>query len=594
MNLDDLQFNNDEERRKYLSDLARLKKIREENKVIREGNFIFDEKPDDGIYSGEIEVKLPDIDSFDSFDDSQENNSFYENENNYYEIEEEAYERGYEAALKASGVHSRNEDQKKDRKHDRKEKDNSKRTKKSDKDKSIKHKRKADKHNKYYDIDMEDEEPRKKSKWWLWLLLAVLILLFGFIVYNMFFHKTQQEGFYTVAVFGVDSRDGNLDKGALSDVNIIARVDMATGEIKLVSCYRDTYVRIADDDTYHKFNEAYFRGGSERALWMIEDNLDIKVDDYATFNWKAVADTINILGGIDVEISDSEFAYINGFITETVNSTGIGSYQLNSAGMQHLDGIQAVAYARLRLMDTDYNRTERQRKVIALTMEKAKQADFATLNCILETVLPEIRTSVTLDDMIPFAKDIKKYYIGETCGWPYQKTGMDVGNRGDCVVPVTLETNVCALHQFLWPEIEYTPSDHVLHSSNHIAEITGQYSEGGTEIKIDNLDGRIGNNNPAVLQVDAPVETAPAETMPEQSAPAATLTVEETGEPVTGVDGGPGATEEITESETESTEETAAPSSEAEITEESASVPETEITQTVPGNIEVIEMSESE
>ena len=82
----------------------------------------------------------------------------------------------------------------------------------------------------------------------------------------------------------------------------------------------------------------------------LEENLDIKIDDYATFNWKSVAEAINILGGIDLEITPAEFKYINGFITETVNSTGIGSYQLEQAGMNHLDGVQAVAYSRLRLM----------------------------------------------------------------------------------------------------------------------------------------------------------------------------------------------------------------------------------------------------
>lgn len=95
-----------------------------------------------------------------------------------------------------------------------------------------------------------------------------------------------------------------------------------------------------------------------------------KIDDYAAFNWKAVAEAINVLGGIDLEITPAEFKYINGFITETVNSTGIGSTQLKQAGANHLDGVQAVAYSRLRLMDTDFQRTERQRKVIALALEK--------------------------------------------------------------------------------------------------------------------------------------------------------------------------------------------------------------------------------
>lgn len=98
---------------------------------------------------------------------------------------------------------------------------------------------------------------------------------------------------------------------------------------------------------------------------------------------------INILGGIDVEITKSEFYYINAFISETVKATGVASTQLKSAGMNHLDGVQAVAYGRLRLMDTDYARTERQRKVISLAFEKMKKADWATINNIVQTVFPQ-------------------------------------------------------------------------------------------------------------------------------------------------------------------------------------------------------------
>lgn len=138
-------------------------------------------------------------------------------------------------------------------------------------------------------------------------------------------------------------------------------------------------MQVSAEGKYHKINQAYFDGGHKQAVDALERNLDLQIDDYATFNWKAVADAITILGGIDIDISDSEFGYINGFITETVNSTGLGSHQLEHAGTNHLDGVQAVAYARLRLMDTDYNRTARQRLVLSLAMEKAKQADPKTL-----------------------------------------------------------------------------------------------------------------------------------------------------------------------------------------------------------------------
>ncbi len=284
-------------------------------------------------------------------------------------------------------------------------------------------------------------------------------------------HK-EQPGYYTVAVFGVDSRSGTVGKEALSDVNIIARIDMKTGEIRLVSLYRDTYAQIDEEGKFHKLNEAYFRGGPDAAVRAVEMNTDVGIDDYAAFNWKAIVDAINILGGIDLEITDAEFKYINAFITETVNVTGVGSYQLEHAGQNHLDGVQAVAYARLRLMDTDFNRTERQRKVVRLAFEKAKEADFLKLNNILVTVMPQISTSVSMADLIPFARNISYFHLGEAAGFPFEKQLKNVGKL-DCVIPVTLESNVRALHEFLYPDKEYTPSKRLQAINERIIADTG-------------------------------------------------------------------------------------------------------------------------
>ena len=264
---------------------------------------------------------------------------------------------------------------------------------------------------------------RRKKGRWKGILLLLLVALIGYGAW-LFLHKPT--GYWNIAVFGVDSRDGNT-KNALADVQMICSIDRATGEIRLISVYRDTYLKINSEGTYHKINEAYFKGGHKQAVSALEENLDIKIDDYATFNWKSVAEAINILGGIDLEITPAEFKYINGFITETVNSTGIGSYQLEQAGMNHLDGVQAVAYSRLRLMDTDFQRTERQRKVVELALAKAKQADLSTLTSLAGYMVQEISTSVGVDDVLPLAKDIGKYHIGETAGFPFSRQTMKIG-----------------------------------------------------------------------------------------------------------------------------------------------------------------------
>ena len=209
-------------------------------------------------------------------------------------------------------------------------------------------------------------------------------------------------------MFGLDSRDGSTGKGSQSDVIMIANLNRETGEIKLVSVFRDTYLNVNDKNTYNKINAAYAQGGPEQAVKALNKNLDLNITHYVAFNWKAVATAINILGGVDIDISKSEFYYINAFITETVKGTGIGSVQLKSAGVNHLDGVQAVAYGRLRLMDSDYARTERQRLVIQKAFEKAKKADFATLNSLVGNMSAMCATNINVNDLTSDGEEYHK------------------------------------------------------------------------------------------------------------------------------------------------------------------------------------------
>lgn len=270
---------------------------------------------------------------------------------------------------------------------------------------------------------------------------------------------------WTIAGFGLDSRNPENLKNGNSDVIILFDMNGKTGAIKMVSVYRDTCMNIGNGK-YRKANAAYATGGPKQAVQMLNENLDVEIDDYVAVTWKSVADAINILGGVDLEVTKSEFRYINAFITETVKSTGIGSYQLKAPGMQHLDGVQAVAYCRLRLMDNDFKRTERQQKVLQLVLEKAKHADFATLNNIIETVFPQTASSIDTDDLLAAAKNIMKLHIAETQGFPTQYSCKNIG--GDYVFPESLADNVSILHEFLYDSIKYQVSGRVKEISDAI------------------------------------------------------------------------------------------------------------------------------
>lgn len=356
-------------------------------------------------------------------------------------------------------------------------------------------------------VKLKARRKKKRKIWFILLEIAVLIGILCFAGYsyissrldlmqrlpwnpdeikNVEISEEKQEqmsGYWTIAVFGVDSRNSSVGKGNNSDVNILCNIDQGTGEIRLVSVYRDSYLNISDKNTYNKINAAYMQGGPEQVVKALNRNLDIDIDDYATFNWKAVADAINILGGIDVEITKSEFYYINAFISETVKATGVASTQLKSAGMNHLDGVQAVAYGRLRLMDTDYARTERQRKVISLAFEKMKKADWATINNIVQTVFPQVATSIEINDLLKIGRNITRYHLTETTGFPSELREKKMGRKGACVIPQTLESNVIELHHFLFGDEEYTPTETVRTISQKIVSDTGDHGTKQAETK---------------------------------------------------------------------------------------------------------------
>lgn len=321
----------------------------------------------------------------------------------------------------------------------------------------------------------------------------------------------KMEKYTTIAVFGVDARDNkSLGKGTLADVSMICNINNETGEIRIVSVYRDSYLDVNGKEKFNKINAAYALGGPSQAVAALNRNLDMNIQDFVTLNWKGVADAINILGGVDLEVTEREFRDINGLITETVETTGVGSVHLKAPGYQHLDGIQAVAYTRIRKIDTDYKRTERQREVLGLLMQKAKTADIGTLLRLVDIIFPQVMTSLSNTEIISLAKDISKYHIGETAGFPFDKNEKIMGKAGDCVIPLGLAQNVSQLHKFLYENEEYQVSNTVLRLDQLIKDATG-YGEPGTPTKA------VVKTTSAAKATTAPPKTT-QETTPEETA----------------------------------------------------------------------------
>ena len=281
-------------------------------------------------------------------------------------------------------------------------------------------------------------------------------------------------GYRNIAIYGVDSRDSDLGEGNRSDCIIIASINNDTKEINLISVYRDTYVDI-DGYGLDKITHAYAYGGPELALKTLNENLDLNVTEFVTVNFDAVADAVNALGGIEINIESDEVEALNSVISDTSKHTGMTSDFITEPGIQTLDGVQAVSYARIRHTDGgDYRRTERMRTVIEAMFEKLKTKSLGEINDLADQILPEIYTNIGPDEIIMLAPTILQYEINESIGWPYDVEGITLDLWYG--VPVTLESNVKELHMEAFGEESYTPSEAVQEISDRIIERTG-YSE---------------------------------------------------------------------------------------------------------------------
>lgn len=274
-------------------------------------------------------------------------------------------------------------------------------------------------------------------------------------------------GFEIVALVGLDTRDAS--ELANSDTMIFACINHDERYVKLFSLYRDTLLNIGND-TYRKANAAYCSGGPEKFLSMINLNLDLNVTKFVTTNFNALADTIDILGGLDLDLTREELIHMNNYNVETSKVCGKEyeaipvpddvSFDGARTRTFHLNGTQAVSYARIRYTaGWDYKRTERQRLLLYKIRDKVVTAGIPVILKICNAVFPQITTNLENDEIIQMARYCIFYDIIGSEGFPYDKQGLDVDGM-DAVVPMNLESNVVKLHEYIYPGVAYTPSEH--------------------------------------------------------------------------------------------------------------------------------------
>ena len=350
-------------------------------------------------------------------------------------------------------------------------------------------------------------KPRKKSKKILFILEIVVLLLFigGLYVYGQISAKLdkldiretdlaeqdivtndqapQMTGYTTYALFGLDHRSKNEKLNTEnSDTIIIASINNDTKAVKLVSVYRDTLLNVKDD-TYSKANSAYALGGPTQAVSMLNTNLDLNITDYVAIDFNALVTVVDCLGGLDIPLSYAEIVHMNNYCVETSEETGKSYTPVELpdpkpedeeaiVGTYHLNGVQATSYCRIRYTASlDMGRTERQRRVIQMIVDKAKKAGLSTIFDIMDQVFPMVTTSVSKTEILKMIPTVIGYSIDETTGFPTDYKFATV--KGSVIVPTTLESNVLKVHQFLYGNTNYSPTQDVLNKSAQIINIAG-------------------------------------------------------------------------------------------------------------------------
>lgn len=289
--------------------------------------------------------------------------------------------------------------------------------------------------------------------------------------------ETTMKGYRNIALFGVDSTTGALTKNTRSDTIMIASINQDTGECKLVSVYRDTYLNLSND-SYNKCNAAYAKGGPEQAINMLNMNLDMNITDFVTVGFAGLTDAIDALGGVMIDVDDSEISHLNNYQLCIAEDLKRDYKKVEQTGYQRLDGLQATGYCRIRYTaGDDFKRAERQREVLLAVADEAKKANLTTLTETAQNVFDEVYTSLDLSEIVDMLGNVGSYYISDHSGFPQEgmRDTATIGSKGSCVVPLNLEENVKWLHKFLFDADDYEPSSTVKECSQKIYEDTNGY-----------------------------------------------------------------------------------------------------------------------
>lgn len=258
-----------------------------------------------------------------------------------------------------------------------------------------------------------------------------------------------------IALYGVDSREESNDTGSRSDSIMVLTIDKSRNKIKLSSIVRDTYVNIPGRGM-DKINHAYAFGGPELAISTINSNFGLAIKDFVTVDFFGLAKVVDSIGGVQLDIQSEEVQYINQYVKEIANIENVTPKYISTPGKQTVNGIQAVAYARIRYTaGGDFKRAERQRTLLMTIFEKVKTMEKTQYINIINEMLPNIKTNMSSTQLISLATEVLS---GNNMALQQIKFPLDKNSGGKTINGVyyyvtDLEANKKALQDYIYQDI---------------------------------------------------------------------------------------------------------------------------------------------
>ena len=290
-------------------------------------------------------------------------------------------------------------------------------------------------------------------------LILLLLLLISFVsTFNVYSFSERDIKEYkmieNILLIGLDGTNDKFPKR--SDTIIILTIDKLNKSLKLTSLARDTLVKIPGRGE-EKLTHAYAYGQEELLMQTINENFDLDIKDYAVVNFKSFIDIVDIIGGVDINVNEKEIHHLNEVIKECygVNHEDTKNIEyITSSGNHNLNGYQALAYARIRKLDTIYKRDERQRLILTNIAHKLSDVSISKYLQIAKSILRHIKVNIAFNKIIDLAfiaHELASYDISQL-EFPiseYREEGR-IGEKGTYVVKWDKNKNIELLHQFIY------------------------------------------------------------------------------------------------------------------------------------------------